>query len=554
VDGNQHCFKPKVNRGMPALTVTETPVRYSLLPAAWLRVSALGTFLTSLIFLSFSVGLSFTHDQPTQTPISALLAAMGFAIFLTACSLWHLRRQHQGTDRAFRETDCEFASIFHNVLDGILIVDDVGDCLDANPAAATILRLPSHALIGHNISRFLSDSDEFAEGWKSFLQHRNRSGRTRLIGGDNTTVFVSFAATTQYLPGRHLLILCDVTERTEAEFSLRKSEERFQQMANNIEEIFWMMDAATQEVTYVNRAYATITGSSVDSIRQNPTSYRELIHPEDRIRFLSKLRDVADCGTLDDEFRFIRADGEVRWAWIKGARVPSDGLTHWLVGTAQDVTSRKLAEMKIIEQLDAVEASRAEAEALRKSSLALSQNLAMDSVLDTLLQCISEIVPFDNATVFFVEDGGELMVAREAPRIISKRIGLTLKVSDNVILQRLIFEKRVILLQDVALESDWQSTQLLDNFRSWLGIPLVAGGCVLGILSLGAKAPNRFTVEHQRLSKSLAIPAAVAIQNARIHERAEIYAAELETRLVELRATQKVLEDVGNKTLRPDQR
>jgi len=48
------------------------------------------------------------------------------------------------------------------------------------------------------------------------------------------------------------------------------------------------------------------------------------------------------------------------------------------------MTSRKQAEMKIIEQLDAVEVARSEAEALRKATLALSQNLAMDSVLDTL--------------------------------------------------------------------------------------------------------------------------------------------------------------------------
>src|ERR1043166_9803106 len=103
----------------------------------------------------------------------------------------------------------------------------------------------------------------------------------------------------------------------------------------------------------------------------------------------------------------------VRWIWAKGSPVPSGGETQWLVGTAQDITCRKQAEMKIAEQLDAVEAARAEAEALRKATLALSQNLAMDSVLDTLLLCISELVPFDRATVLFVEEGAELMRSEE---------------------------------------------------------------------------------------------------------------------------------------------
>jgi GAF domain-containing protein len=147
-----------------------------------------------------------------------------------------------------------------------------------------------------------------------------------------------------------------------------------------------------------------------------------------------------------------------------------------------------------------------------------------------------------------VEDGAELMVAREAPRVAPKRIGLTLKPSDNVFLQRVLFEKKGILLQDVAKQHEWRDVQPLNHLQSWLGIPLVAAGRVLGILSLGTNAPRGFTTEHLRLAKSLAIPAAVAIQNARTHERAEIYASELELRLQQLHAAQKVLEDLARQS------
>jgi PAS domain S-box-containing protein len=446
-------------------------------------------------------------------------------------SLWHLRREHREADQAFRFADCEFSSIFQNVLDGILIVDGRGNCLDANPAAASILRTTSDEIVGTNVSRFLLDPSAFIKEWGAFLRNKSYRGRTRLIGGDGQGLFVDYTATANYVPGRHVLVICDVTERTHAKLSLRESEERFQEMANNIAEIFWRMDARTQEITYVNPAYATITGHSVETLKNGPCAYQELILPEDRIRILSKLRDLATSGTLDEEFRFIRADGEVRWIWAKGFPVPVDGEIRWLVGTAQDVTSRKQAELKIVEQLDVVEAARAEAEALRKSTLALSQNLAMDSVLDTLLHCISELVPFDKGTVLFVEDGFELMVAREAPRSAPKRIGLTLKASQNVFLERVLFGKRAMLLADVATEAEWSDAPPLDHLQSWMGISLVAAGRVLGILSLGSNSPRTFTAEHLRLAKSLAIPAAVAIQNARTHERAELYAAELQVRL-----------------------
>jgi PAS domain S-box-containing protein len=511
---------------------------------SWLRWCSIGTLLASLGLLSMSIFAYESQAIFVAGLVPSLLAALGFAVFLNFYSLSHLRREHQETDQAFRATDREFSSVFQNVLDGILIVDNNGHCLDANPAAAEMLRCLRYELVGQNIGRFLSNSSTSMEVWKSFLRSTRQRGRARLVAFDGTQLTVDFTASANYLPGRHVLVLCDVTERTNAETSLRKSEERFQHMANNIQEIFWMMDATTQEVTYVNPAYATITGYSVKSFQASPSSHRELIHPEDRVRVLSRLHETVASGNFDEEFRFTRRDGTVRWIWVKGFPVPSDGETQWLVGTAQDITSRKQAEMKISEQLDVVEAARAEAEALRKSTLALSQNLAMDSVLDTLLKCISELVPFDRATVLFVEDGFELMIARESPRFVPKRIGMTLKASESVFLERVLFEKRAMLLSDVAKESEWHADPPLDHVQSWLGVPLIAAGGVLGILSLGSNTPSMFTAEHLRLAKSLAIPAAVAIQNARTHERAEIYAAELQVRIAEINKTQQAFKQV----------
>jgi PAS domain S-box-containing protein len=511
----------------------------------WFRHCSIVILLLSVGFLYVSLFAYNYSSIFAASLVPSLLVALSFAIFLNIYSLCYLQKENREADRAFHDADREFSSIFQNVLDAILIIDDNGDCLDANPAATDILQVSGNKLIGQNISRFLLDRDEFIRLWSSF-SGRSIRGRTQLITGNRTTLFVDFTATANYLPGRHMVILCDVTKRTHAELALRKSEERFQLMASNIQEIFWMLDAHTLEVTYINPAYTAVTGHDVGSLQKNPTSYRELIHPEDRIRVLSRLQELANSGTLDEEFRFIRADGQVRWVWAKGVLVLTRDGTYWLVGTGQDITSRKQAEMKITEQLDVVEAARAETEALRKSTLALSQNLAMDSVLDTLLRCVAELVPFDRATIIFVEEGSELMVAREAPRNMPKRIGLTFSADGNHCLQRVLFEKRAILLQDVAKESGWRDMQPLEHLHSWLGVPLLAAGRVLGIMSLGMHSPRAFTAEHLRIAKSLAVPAAVAIQNARVHERAEIYAAELELRLRQLREAQNALQHASS--------
>jgi PAS domain S-box-containing protein len=526
---------------MSLSTIAVKPVSPAFLPPLWLRLTSIVTLVTSLGLLLLSLTVTAFQAKFAGALIPTLLTALSFAIFLTAYSIQHLRREHQNTDQAFRDTHCEFSSIFQNVLDGVLILDSEANCLDANPSAASILRIPRHELLGKNIRFFFMNCETFSEEWRSFLQRTGHRGQAELVARDGTNVFVDFTAAANYLPGRHIFIICDVTERTRAERALRESEERFQYMANNIQEIIWTMNAETKEVVYVNQAYGTITGHSIDALYKTPSSYRDLIHPQDRIRVLSKLQEVVASGFFDEEFQFIHASGAVRWIWVKAHPVRENDRTRWLVGTAQDITSRKQAEKQIAEHLDATEAARAEAEALRKSTLALSQNLAMDCVLDTLLQCIGDLIPFDKATVLFVEDATHLMVARETTRSDPNRAGLVLSASENAFLQRILFEHKAVLLSDTANELDWSDTPPFDRSRSWLGIPLTAAGAVIGILSLSAPVPATFTTEHLRLAKNLAVSAAVAIQNARTHERAEIYAAELELRLEELREAHKAL-------------
>jgi PAS domain S-box-containing protein len=312
-------------------------------------------------------------------------------------------------------------------------------------------------------------------------------------------------------------------------------------MAANIEEVFWMMHAETLEVIYVNQAYLTLTGRPVSSLYESPSSYGEVIHPEDRVRVLSKLEEAVRSGHFDEEFRIVRVDAAVRWVWAKASAILEGGAVRWLVGTAQDITSRKHAELQIGKHLHAAEAARAEAEALGKSTLALTQNLAMDAVLDTLLECISDLVPYDSGQVLLLEGNSELLVARTAPRNSHQCVGLTLSAEGHPFLQKILFEQKEVLLSDTSSDPEWRCGKPFGEARSWLGVPLIASRRVFGMLSLGTHAAEVFTPEHLRLAKLLSIPAAVAIHNARMYERAEIYAAELEARLRELRETRLAL-------------
>jgi len=83
---------------------------------------------------------------------------------------------------------------------------------------------------------------------------------------------------------------------------LKKSEERFRQMAENIQEIFWMMNPVTKEATYVSPAFEQICEAPLEALYSNPTSYRELIHPEDRQRVLEGLEKLERSNRLERNF------------------------------------------------------------------------------------------------------------------------------------------------------------------------------------------------------------------------------------------------------------
>jgi len=143
---------------------------------------------------------------------------------------------------------------------------------------------------------------------------------------------------------RAAIVLRDITDLKRAEDALHEREEKFQQMANNIQEIFWMVDTATEQAIYINPAFERICGRTMSSLLESPLSYREIIHSDDRGRVLGRLHDATTSGFLDEEFRIVRPDGAIRWVEAQGFPVRNaEGHIYRLVGVVQDTTERKLA-------------------------------------------------------------------------------------------------------------------------------------------------------------------------------------------------------------------
>jgi len=485
-------------------------------------------------------------SRSTTVFLTLVLGALAVAIALHVRFLILARQAHGEAARVLDATESEFQSIFDNVLDAILILDDQGICLEANPAALVLFGAARQQLVGYPIQQFYLAAKRSANTGEAFLGRNSGHGEIEIVRRSGEAFIVEYTVTANYLPGRHVAILRDISLRRQAEAALRESDERYRQMADNIQEVYWIIDAQTKHVVYVNPAFEAVTGRSSATLGDHPASYQELFHPEDRLRVLTRLEAAIETGNFDEEFRIVRTDHAIRWVWARGFPVrDASGAVRRLVGTALDITARKSAEEQMARNLALAESASAEADAFRRTTLALTQNLRMDYVLDTLLQSLLKLVPCESARVLLVETDTHLFLAREMRHPESARrlpkCPATFDARTSRFLMHVLATKAPVLIPDTSAEPEWQSFKGYAQMRSWLCVPLIASQRVLGLLSLGDTRPQAFSPDHLRLAQSLAIPAAVAIQNARLYQRAEIYGVELEQRLRDLEQTQNAL-------------
>ncbi|MFN6572087.1 PAS domain S-box protein [Dendronalium sp. ChiSLP03b] len=137
----------------------------------------------------------------------------------------------------------------------------------------------------------------------------------------------------------------DITDRKRAEAALQESEKRFRQMAQTIQDVFWITDFDRQQILYVSPAYEQIWGQSCESLYRNFGQWIESIHPEDRELVQSAANQCMENGNLSIEYRVVRPDGSVRWVRDRGYILQNEpGQTRRIAGIAEDITERKHIE------------------------------------------------------------------------------------------------------------------------------------------------------------------------------------------------------------------
>jgi len=137
----------------------------------------------------------------------------------------------------------------------------------------------------------------------------------------------------------------DVTEGKRAEAALRESEAKFRELAGHIDEVFWITNAAKNQMLYVSPGYEKVWGNTCESLYRSPETWMDAIHPEDRERVLHAAMTRQQNGTYDEEYRIIRPDKSIRWIRDRAFPVRNEvGQVERVLGVARDITERKALE------------------------------------------------------------------------------------------------------------------------------------------------------------------------------------------------------------------
>jgi PAS domain S-box-containing protein len=134
-------------------------------------------------------------------------------------------------------------------------------------------------------------------------------------------------------------------QQQQVEAALRESEIRFRQLAEHIENVFWIFEPSQQRFTYVSPAFERIWGRSCSELLEHPELWQHTIHHKAAKRVTALQQAGQD---YDEEYRILQPNGRYRWVRDRAYPITNNrGQVYRLVGLAEDITDLKNQEQAL---------------------------------------------------------------------------------------------------------------------------------------------------------------------------------------------------------------
>ncbi|MGG6293941.1 PAS domain S-box protein [Leptolyngbya sp. AN02str] len=265
-------------------------------------------------------------------------------------------------NQALQQQHERWQALFDYALDAIVIADDEGRFVDANPAACRLFGVARDELPNVSIADFAEPGQGFPQLWQAFLHRGELSGELCLCLPDGSTRQTEFSAIANFVPGRHLSILRDVSERKRLEYerhqverALQQSEEQLRLALELNSTGIWDWDLEQDTVSWTTNHYHLL-GYEPGSVEPTSQRWRDRVHPDDLDEVEQQIsQSLAAQADFMVEYRVVWPDGRIRWLLGKGRGIyNAAGQPVRMVGMVFDVSDRKAAQLndQFLNELD----------------------------------------------------------------------------------------------------------------------------------------------------------------------------------------------------------
>jgi PAS domain S-box-containing protein len=325
-------------------------------------------------------------------------------------------REHQ---QALEESEARFRAVFESSQDAVLVADDAGVCVQANPAVQALFGLPAEQLLGQRLADFTGNVIQFQATWRVFLATGSFHEEIPLTAANGRARYVDAYGVANMLPSRHLWVIRDITERKRAEEALREtntqlqaqkeqleiqseelqtqseelraqtddlmaanaalteSEDRFRTLADNMSQLAWMADK-NGWIFWYNQRWYQYTGTVLQDMQG--WGWQQVVHPDHVQRVKDKMGDCFQHGTVwEDTFPLRGKDGNYRWFLSRATPIRDEQgcVLRWF-GTNTDVTEQRQAAERMRELAGTLETKVAQRTAELEYRARQLQGLALD--------------------------------------------------------------------------------------------------------------------------------------------------------------------------------
>ncbi|CAC5345408.1 MULTISPECIES: PAS domain S-box protein [Planktothrix] len=267
----------------------------------------------------------------------------------------------QKSETALRQSEMQFRRYFEQNLIGMAMTSPSKAWINVNDKLCEILGYSFAELqelswdkITHpedlaiDLEKFNLVIDGQIEGYEIDKRFIHKTGQI---------VYTSLAVQCHRKPNGKLdffiALIQDISDRKKAEIALQESQDFLQKVTDTSPNIIYIYDLQQQCNIYVNREIATILGYSPIEIQaMGANFFSTLMHPDDLQNMpaeYARLARALDGEIYDCEYRMRNTQGEWRWLYSRHSVFSRDlkGQVKCTVGSAQDITERKLAETQL---------------------------------------------------------------------------------------------------------------------------------------------------------------------------------------------------------------